>query len=231
MRHDHAAIADAIAAELALDGARSGARLPTQKDLGVRFGASRHTIRRAIDLLERRGVLGGRQGSGTYVTGQLVDYRISSRTRYNENVRPLDPSPTIEFLELQTRRATPELSRALAIARQAPIHDLMVLRRTNREPLCLARHYLSVDRFPSLADHLEHASGITDLLRRLGTDDFQRNNSAISARMPSNEEAFLLAIPRDSPVVVLEGRNIDPAGVPVEISTSVWPAARIRVHV
>src|SRR5690606_1192962 len=115
--------------------------------------------------------------------------------------------------------------------RSARIFDLYVLRRSNGEPLCLARHYLSEDRFPTLSEHLEVATGISDLLRRIGMQDVRRSNSSISARMPAKHEAALLEIPQASPVLVLEGRNVDAKGVPVEISTSVWPASRIKVHV
>lgn len=31
--------------------------------------------------------------------------------------------------------------------------------------------------------------------------------------------------------VLIEGRNVDTTGRPIEISTSIWPASRIRVHV
>ncbi|HIQ00234.1 TPA: extracellular solute-binding protein [Candidatus Bipolaricaulota bacterium] len=44
-----------------------GSRLPPERELGRRFGVSRHTVREAIAELEREGVLYRVQGSGTYV--------------------------------------------------------------------------------------------------------------------------------------------------------------------
>lgn len=227
----HVQIADALAAQIAGEELRAGAKLPTQEALARRFGASRHAVRRAIDLLERRGLLGGRQGSGTYVRGRMIDYQIAARTRYNDNVSKLDGTSSFELLELQTRRPTPDMARTLGIPRQSRVFDLYILRWTGREPLCLARHYFPGDRFAALPEHLPHARGIGDLLQRLGTRDFRRSSSAVSARQPTRTEARMLQIPFDSPVLVLEGHNVDLDGVPIEISTSVWPAARIRVHV
>lgn len=227
----HLAVADDLVRTIQTEQMRAGARLPSQKQLGERFGVSRHVIRKAIDLLERRGVLDGRQGSGTYVRGKLVDYQITARTRYNDNVSKLDEASSFELLELQARRASAEMARALAIPRQSRIFDLYILRWTGRDPLCLARHYFPAERFPDLADHLPAATGIGDLLRRMGTPDFRRSNSTISARQPTRAEAQLLQVPHDSPVIVLEGRNVDLSGIPVELSTSVWPSARIKVHV
>ena len=224
-------VADDMAQTIKSELLRAGARLPSQKDLAERYGVSRHVIRKAMDLLERRGVLAGRQGSGTYVRGKLVDYQITARTRYNDNVRKLDEASSFELLELQMRRAPVEMARALAMPRHSRVFDLYILRWTGRDPLCLARHYFSADRFADLAEHLPAATGIGDLLRRMGTPDFRRSSSTISARQPTRVEAQLLQIPHDSPVIVLEGRNVDLSGIPVELSTSVWPAQRIKVHV
>lgn len=228
---EHVRIADAIAASIRHQELRTGARLPTQQEMASAHGVSRHVIRRALDLLERRGVLGGRQGSGTYVSGKLVDYHVRSRTRYNDNVRMVDDNSSIELLEIRSRRVTPDLARALTVSRQSRIFDLYIQRWTGKEPLCVARHIFPADRFPDLEEHISGLSGISDLLRRLGVTDFKRSDTAISARQPSRDEARLLHIPFDSPVVVLEGRNVDGLGMPVELSTSVWPASRIRVHV
>jgi GntR family phosphonate transport system transcriptional regulator len=227
----HLAVAEDMVRTIQSTRLRAGARLPSQTELAERYGVSRHVIRKAMDLLEQRGVLGGRQGSGTYVRGKLVDYQITARTRYNDNVRKLDEASSFELLELQVRRASIEMARALAMPRQSRVFDLYILRWTGRDPLCLARHDFSAERFPDLAEHLPAATGIGDLLRRMGTPDFRRSSSTISARQPTRAEAQLLQVPHDSPVIVLEGRNVDLSGIPVELSTSVWPSARIKVHV
>jgi GntR family phosphonate transport system transcriptional regulator len=228
---EYTRLADLIAAGIKAQNLRTGARLPTQQKIAQTHGVSRHIVRRALDLLEQRGVLGGRQGSGTYVRGKLVDYHVKSRTRYNDNVRMIDDNSSIELLEFSSRRATPELAKALTASRQARIFDLYIQRWTGDEPLCVARHIFPAARFPDLHEHVSGITGISELLGRLGIADFKRSDTAISARNPTREEARLLRLPFDSPVVVLEGRNVDAAGIPVELSTSIWPASRIRVHV
>jgi DNA-binding FadR family transcriptional regulator len=49
-----------------------GERLPTERELGELFGVSRGVIREAIKVLGTLGVVESRQGSGTYVSANLV---------------------------------------------------------------------------------------------------------------------------------------------------------------
>ena len=61
------AIADALAADVAAGTFRPGDRLPTHRDLAWRLGVTVGTVSRAYAEAERRGLVGGEVGRGTYV--------------------------------------------------------------------------------------------------------------------------------------------------------------------
>jgi DNA-binding FadR family transcriptional regulator len=49
-----------------------GDQLPAERELAATFGAARSTVRRALDQLERAGLVSRRLGSGTYVTARAA---------------------------------------------------------------------------------------------------------------------------------------------------------------
>jgi DNA-binding transcriptional MocR family regulator len=61
------AIADAIAAEVAAGRFKEGARLPPQRSLAERLGIDFTTVSRAYAEAQRRGLVEGRVGQGTFV--------------------------------------------------------------------------------------------------------------------------------------------------------------------
>jgi DNA-binding transcriptional MocR family regulator len=63
------AIADALAADIATTKLEPGDRLPTHRDLAWRLGVTVGTISRAYAEAERRGLVTGEVGRGTYVRG------------------------------------------------------------------------------------------------------------------------------------------------------------------
>jgi DNA-binding transcriptional MocR family regulator len=61
------AIADVLAADISAGALLPGARLPTHRDLAFRLGVTIGTVSRAYAEAERRGLVAGEVGRGTYV--------------------------------------------------------------------------------------------------------------------------------------------------------------------
>ena len=63
-------LAELLARGMAAGHYLAGERLPPESELSVNLGASVGTVRKALALLESRGLLERKQGSGTYVKGR-----------------------------------------------------------------------------------------------------------------------------------------------------------------
>ncbi|MFD3513959.1 FadR/GntR family transcriptional regulator [Streptomyces sp. NPDC058657] len=107
----HRAI-EAVKAMITSGRLTSGQRLPTERDLAVRLGISRSSMREAIRALTVLGVLESRHGSGVYVTNlDAVDLLDTFGV-----VAEISPtSRLVEFLEV--RRILESSAAALAAAR------------------------------------------------------------------------------------------------------------------
>jgi DNA-binding FadR family transcriptional regulator len=66
-----AALRDTIVENLRTRTWRAGHRIPTERELGERFGLSRSTVRRVLLDFKRRGLITQTVGSGTYVSEKV----------------------------------------------------------------------------------------------------------------------------------------------------------------
>ena len=64
-----------------------GTQLPTEFTLAAHFAVNRHTIRRALAELEAASLIRVERGRGTFVHENVIDYQVSRRTRFSENIR------------------------------------------------------------------------------------------------------------------------------------------------
>ncbi|MEO0547702.1 MAG: GntR family transcriptional regulator, partial [Pseudomonadota bacterium] len=84
-----------------------GAKLPSQTDLGRRYRASRHAVRRAMAALKEDGVLSCGQGREATVVAPPVLYRIGHKTRLASGLRSQGHAVDVSTLQIAPRRRLP----------------------------------------------------------------------------------------------------------------------------
>ena len=66
-------------------------------------------------------------------------------------------------------------------------------------------------------------------LKAVGVSDYLRQLTRVTARLPNPEEAELLRMPRNRPLLVTENINVDRAGTVVEFGISRYPTPRVQI--
>src|SRR3954470_17835752 len=208
-----------------------GARLPTEGELAARFVVNRHTVRRAMEELQARGLVRIEQGRGSFVAEDVLDYPLGPRTRFSETIRRQNREPQGRILRLEEIDADGVVAEALKLRRGRPVVLAERLGLADGRPVVIGAHYFSAARFPGIARLLAQNASITHALATLGVADYRRQTTRITARMPTAEEAALLEQSRTRPVLATEAVNVDPAGEPVELSLACYAAGRMQILV
>lgn len=89
---DAADAADAVSALRAfIEGGdyKPGDRLPAERELIVRLGMSRSTLRKAFDMLEREGSIWRHVGKGTFIASQGLQAGASALSVLSQQVTPI----------------------------------------------------------------------------------------------------------------------------------------------
>jgi phosphonates metabolism transcriptional regulator PhnF len=197
-----------------------GDKLPTEQDLSRQFMVNRHTVRRALADLQDKGVVESSQGRGSYVRLPTKPARLSRRPRFTEGVKRAGGTPRLKILKLETRPSDMKTARALDLRPGDPIIYLERLRFVNERPSALSQHAFSLERFPTFIEMYRERGTITQTLTDNGVPDYTRKRTAISARLPTPQEADLLHLPRHVPLLLQRYLNIDGLGRPLEFGES-----------
>ncbi|SFS19362.1 GntR family transcriptional regulator, phosphonate transport system regulatory protein [Dyella sp. OK004] len=209
-------IGDILADDILKGRVRQGEQLPSAQELAERFDVNRHTVRRAIAALEQRNLVRTEQGRGTFVQEQTLDYAISRRTRFTQNMRNLNIEADIEFLS-DTREVAPsQVAEAMGLGRHEYVFRIETLSHADGHIVDYSTAYFPAARFPGLPAIYRRTQSVTRTLAEFGVGDYVRKHTRVSARLPDAETARLMKQPSNRPVLHVLSINADTRGVPVQ---------------
>lgn len=228
-------ISDSIANDIERRVLQGGDRIPTDIELGQRFGCNKHTARRAIAHLEQEGLVRVEWGRGTFVVEGLLEYRLGAQTRFTQNLLDQRRVPRRKVLRSEQVEAPDAVARALRIPVGSPCRLLVLLGEADEVPLSLGHNYFPMKRLPQLAQAIEklpkagRSASITELLAAAGVESYARSQTRIGARLPTSDEASLLRMPRQQPVLETESIDIATADDrPVTYARTCFRADRLQ---
>ncbi len=222
-------IVEAVEQDITAGTLAPGARLPTEAQMSAQFAVNRHTVRRALEELSRNGLVRVEQGRGSFVAEDVLDYTIGPRTRFSEWIRRHNKEPSGRTLDLREMPADTTVAAGLGLRAGARIVRLERLGLADGRPVSVGLHHFSAARFPKLLAALRTAVSISDALAQSGVADYRRQTTRVSARMPTEQEATLLQLARNRPLLVSENTNIDAEGRVVEFGIARYPTPRVQI--
>jgi GntR family phosphonate transport system transcriptional regulator len=218
-----------LSAEISAAGLQPGVKLPTEAQLAERFDVNRHTVRRAIEALVRSGLVRVEQGRGSFVAEDVLDYAVEERTRFSEWIRKQNREPSGQVLQLRELASNGTVASGLGIDLGSKVVLYERLGLADGVPISLTSHYFPAARLPGLLDALRGNVSVTAALATVGVDDYVRQATRVSARMPTANEAGLLQVSRARPLLVCDNVNVDRSCWVIEFGIARYPSARVQV--
>jgi GntR family transcriptional regulator len=121
----------------------AGAQLPPEKDLAATRGVSRVTIRRALERLEREGLVRRSHGQGTFVEERVHPSAISGRLEaFVEQASWLTRNTDVALLSVGMMSAPPDVRRAMGLEPDEQVQRSVRLRSYRGVPCLLLETYL-----------------------------------------------------------------------------------------
>ncbi len=209
----------------------AGESLPPEAELALRFGVNRHTLRRAVDELVDTGLLERRHGVGVFVLGAPLDYQLGAQTRFTETLAAQGVDSDSQLIRRQIVPADGGVAERLGVAVGTPVFWLETLRLTGGQPLCVISHFLPAERFPVLAEAYEGGS-LHEFLKQHYAMLLRRVESLVTSVLPQGDDARLLNMPQNRPVLRVKSVNVDDRdGTPVEYAITRFRADRIQLRI
>lgn len=224
-------IADTLTTEIRDRAYADTGRLPGEIELSARFGVNRHTLRQAVAALQSDGLVRIEPGRGMFVQHELLDYALSRRTRFSENLLSQGLLPSKQLLTAREMPAPERAAKELKLDKGAKVLRVEMLDEANDAPIGLATAYYPALRFAGLLEMLAEGTRTTDILKHFGVQDYVREQSRITTQMPNEETVRLLRQPSTRPLLCVDCVDVDMDGTPIKYGETYFCGDRVQLVV
>lgn len=197
--------------------------LPTQAELAKEFGASRMTVKKAIEILIIEGLIYSKQGIGTKVLNSSFWNKRDSKVRLNNfnglssDLADDSRKITSQVIEFSVEFPSKEIAECLQVEESSPIYKIIRLRLLDGSPYVIEHTYMPCDLVPSLDEKVLLASVYDYLLHKLNLK-FAGGYRNITAERPDNYDQQYLNCSASDPVLQVEQVVYLGNGRPIEYS-------------
>lgn len=212
-------IADVLRTRVVEGAYGPGRVLPSEADLGEEFGASRVTVRRALEVLRDQGLVAARQGFGWFVAAEPLRQNLAQLGTIEGQLLESGIHPERQILSFEFTAAAPHVADVLGTG------QVLLVRRLNLadgEPFALVTVWCPAELGQDLSRAEVERSPFYELL----DVPLHGATQTIGADAASDAVAELLHVPPGSPVLRCERVTTDTTGRRVLLSEHIFPAYR-----
>ena len=170
-----------------------GAILPPEPVLEKEFGVSRTTVRRAIDLLAREGLLSVRQGFGTQVISRKTVQSLNRFTSVSQALVQKGYRLGLRSCYIEKTGAPEDIAPLLGILPHTPVICIYRIRTADDRPISISRNYILEQLVPD-QDLQQCIPHLYEFLKETYGLQYTGCRDVISAYNASFEQAQLLGI-------------------------------------
>jgi len=215
-------IAEGISALLTNGALPAGYVLPPERALCEQFGISRMTLRQAMSLLDREGLIEARRGMGTVVTHSRLRKQQQELRSFSEEIRERGGRPHSRLLSLERDVPTPIVRDFFELRDQQRVYAISRLRLNDGEPLALELVHIPERLCPGLERFDVAKNSLYQILEESYGLRLENCTEEISAEIPSAQHRKLLALPRNTAVLVVNRKTFTDDGRAVEFTRSTF---------
>lgn len=195
---------------------RPGDMLPSETELIDRFQVSRITIRQALALLVKDGLIYRRRGLGTFVAVPNIEQGLNRIISFSEDMRQRGFQAGTTVLASGLLAALPEIAGRLAIKPGEEIAYLERLRLADGEPLSIEISHLIQRKCPGILSKDFARTPLREVLEREYDLILSRAKQQIRAVAASEDMAHKLSVSVGAPLFYIERISFSQYEDPVE---------------
>ncbi|MGK3112018.1 GntR family transcriptional regulator [Candidatus Pantoea formicae] len=189
--------------------------LPGEREFSQSLSISRITVRKAMDELEKDGVVVRSRGYGTQICSQF-EYSLKEPKGLSQQAVLRGKKPDTVWINKSKIQCSAEIGEKLGLDKGSDVYLLKRIRYVDQQAVSVEESWVPAC---FIADADEIGISLYDYFQKQQILPV-KSQSRVSARMPDEDLQQQIALPDNVPVLVIKQLALDAQGNPLEYSIS-----------
>lgn len=208
---------------------KEGDRIPTEKELGELFNASRISIRRAIKELVEEGILKIVRGKGTFVSAPRKEIHLLDLQGFTEGLTTENDTITKDVVSIRRIKSNEHLDQIFDKKYDEYI-ELVRKVYTNDQALSLDYAYLPTGLYPGIEEKITPESSTFKIIHEDYGIEFKKVNKNLEFVHPDEELQGQLKVSSLNLLVLVDKVIYGASNEPVHYSKYYLIAERVKLR-
>ena len=157
-----------------------------------------------------------------------IEEPLGPLSSFYEEMKALGLKPTSDLLAIQVQKANCFIAQKLQLTETEPIYWIKKLLRANNEPIAILDSYWLFDVGKGLAQHNLNSTNLFSIVENKLGINLREAEATIEAGAASPEEAQLLDILKENPILIMQRIVYAVDGRPIYFSRFAYRADRYK---
>lgn len=180
-----------------------GGLIPSEPELERRFSVSRTTIRKAVEILSREGMLSAKQGRGTMVLDSKTSQNLNAVSSISETLRLKGYEVTSRAMQIDITEASQSVSRQLGVEAGAEVYRIQRIQLADGKPVAIMRNFILPSKVPGLMKYVDKFTSLYEFLEQRYDINIDSAKDSISARCADFQESAMLNVEPGSAILYM----------------------------
>lgn len=203
-----------------------GEKMPNETELGEHYGVSRITVRRAVEELEKEGMLERKQGKGTFIKHSKIENKMDSILGFTDTLTRMGRKAGRVIHSKKIVPAEEWIANLLQIKLGSPIIELKRTMYDENQPVLYDECYYPCERFPGMLDKIKEDVSTYHLMKEVYGVPLPRAQKRFNVEIADVTICQYLNCSPGDPLFSILKLTFDNKDIPVQISKSLVLASR-----
>lgn len=208
---------------------QTGKQLPTEKELTEELDITRTTLRSALEILNSEDIIEKIPNMSPTIHSNKFSIGLFEGDNFMNALRKTDSNFQTDLISFKLVEPKKSIVKLLNLEKNQKVYQIYRLRKIEFLPTSIENIFINHSHTPDLDQHYSYKRSLSFIFKNIYHYNLTVNSISFSVGLANPEEAKLLKIEVNAPLIIIEGVKYHDDGTPLHTFKQLYRADKFKL--